>query len=92
MCFLNHPSMCIVMLHAGKAKYANGDRYVGQWQHGKRHGQGKWLSSSSGLTALAAAAAAAGGAAAEARESYVGQWVDDQREGQGVAVFADGGR
>lgn len=34
---------CPVLL-AAKAKYASGEVYVGQWQKGQRHGQGKWSS------------------------------------------------
>ena len=33
-----------VRLAAGKAKYASGEVYVGQWHKGLRHGQGKWTS------------------------------------------------
>lgn len=28
---------------AGKCRFANGDKYEGQWQAGKRHGQGVCL-------------------------------------------------
>lgn len=84
----------LLLRYSGKARYANGDRYIGHWQNGKRHGQGKWTSAP--ITVPAAAAAATGsstsGSSKEHREQYIGSWVDDCRDGQGVMVYADGGR
>lgn len=90
-----------LLLPVGKAKYANGEKYMGQWRHGKRHGQGRWTSApitvaaspaSTAAAVAAAPAATAAGGGEERRETYAGQWVDDCREGQGLAVYADGGR
>ena len=52
----------------GKGVYelANGTRYVGGWQAGKRHGMGTtWLKGKKG----------------ELRKQYAGQWLDDARHG-----------
>lgn len=79
------------MLYAGRAKYASGEVYVGQFQRGQRHGSGKWSSAPKAATATAASSSSSGGGK-EVRETYVGQWVAGMREGHGVATYADGGR
>jgi len=50
MCYGSFVARCVeafcAVLLAAKAKYASGEVYVGQWQKGQRHGQGKWSSAS----------------------------------------------
>ena len=61
----------------GKGVYelANGTRYVGGWQAGKRHGMGTtWLKGKKG----------------ELRKQYAGQWLDDARHGRGVFNYKNG--
>lgn len=101
--FQNGQDQLHVLLHAGKAKYASGEVYMGHWQRGKRHGQGKWSSApktapAAPVTAAAAATGSSSGrsssrkASKEVQEVYVGSWVAGKREGHGVAEYVDGGR
>ena len=61
----------------GTYLWANGDKYVGEWQNGKRHGQGtvtfgkksKW-----------------------AGDKYVGGYKAGKQHGQGTYTWADGGK
>lgn len=82
--------------HTAKVKYASGEAYNGHWQHGQRHGHGKWSSAPKAAPRLApelkGPSAAARRADKEVRETYVGGWVAGKREGHGVAEYADGGR
>lgn len=93
------------MMPAGKVKYASGEAYIGYWQNGERHGQGKWSSAPKGGVVPTKAATAVGTSSGtvgtsssssrdrkKVRETYVGSWVAGKREGHGVAEYADGGR
>ena len=54
---------------------ADGNKYVGEWKDGKRHGQGTFTF----------------GPKSEWRgEKYVGEWRDDERHGQGTNIYANG--
>ena len=59
----------------GDRIYENGDKYSGDWQGGKRRGQGTffWL-----------------GDTKWKGDMYVGAWLDNLRTGQGTYTFADG--
>jgi hypothetical protein len=82
--------------NTAKVKYASGEAYIGHWQHGQRHGHGKWTSAPKAAplpaTDTTETSAAARRADKEVRETYVGGWVAGKREGHGVAEYADGGR
>ena len=54
--------------------YDNGDKYVGEWKDGKRHGQGKYTFGNGRWKG----------------DKYVGQFLDDKFHGQGTYTFADG--
>ena len=58
----------------GTHEMANGNRYVGAWAEGKRHGMGTlWVKRKGGL-----------------RKQYAGQWQDDLQHGRGVFHYTNG--
>ncbi|TAF63927.1 MAG: hypothetical protein EAZ55_12530 [Cytophagales bacterium] len=59
----------------GTYLFSNGDKYVGQWKNGLRHGQGTYTWSMSGDYA---------------GDVYVGQFANDKRNGFGTYTYADG--
>jgi hypothetical protein len=54
---------------AGRIKYPSGESYVGQWQQGQRHGQGKWTSAPKALPSKPAAASKTALAAVNLRKA-----------------------
>lgn len=95
-------SVCVCWCLAGRVKHPSGESYVGAWQQGQRHGQGKWTSAPKAVPSKPAAASKpavvsvslgkASGSSKEPRETYFGGWVAGKREGHGLAEYADGGR
>jgi len=77
----------------GTATYANGDKYVGDWEDGKRTGQGtytyadgekyvgEWKDDQNN---------GQGTYTWPDGEKYVGEWKDDQNNGQGTFTWPDG--
>ena len=59
----------------GYRLYYNGNKYVGQWKNGRRHGYGVFI---------------LGHKSPWAGNKYAGEWVDDKRQGKGTYTFADG--
>ena len=77
----------------GPARFANGDKYVGEWKDGKKNGQGTYIhpvgdkyvgtfkydkKNGQGTYTFANG------------DKYVGGWKDDKRNGQGTFTFAHG--
>ncbi|MDB0065887.1 hypothetical protein N9F19_01220 [Gammaproteobacteria bacterium] len=59
----------------GTINYDSGDKYVGEWKEGKKHGQGTYTF---------------GNQSQWAGEKYVGEIKDGNYHGQGTYAFADG--
>ena len=54
----------------------NGSRYVGEWEDGKKHGQGTYTS----------------GKGEREGDKYVGDWKDGKRTGQGTYTWSNGNK
>jgi hypothetical protein len=61
----------------GTSIFPTGNKYVGEYNHGKRNGQGTYTYGSNSEWA---------------GDKYVGEWKDDKQHGQGTYTFADGGK
>ncbi|MEN8263765.1 MAG: hypothetical protein ABFR82_09905, partial [Nitrospirota bacterium] len=76
-------------------KWPNGDKYVGNWKKGIRHGQGTmtWVNrdeyagewKKGKMTGVGTMTWANG-------DKYVGKWKNDQRKGQGIMTWANGNK
>jgi len=71
----------------GRHRYANGDRYEGEWHDGLRHGQGRW-STPANVWAIDGTGRLVDGA--PRFDTYEGGWENDMRHGNGVLTLARG--
>jgi hypothetical protein len=82
----------------GTHTYTNGDKYVGEWRDGKRHGQGtltlangdKYVGEWRDNKWHGQGTYAHGPSSQWAGQKYVGEYRDGKKHGQGTATFADG--
>jgi len=80
----------------GKAVLPNGDRYVGSYEHGLRHGKGTYYFASTMTGARYVGEYHRGKRNGHGKmyypdgSIYTGQWADNQRNGQGNYQYANG--
>ena len=60
----------------GTTTYASGDKYVGEWRNGKKHGQGTYTFPRGSKNAFCC--------------KYVGEWKNGIPNGLGIHTYADG--
>lgn len=78
----------------GKAKYANGDRYDGEWLDDQPHGKGIYRRTSGDCFEgdfVKGRIHGRGRAVYANNDVYEGEWRDDMKHGEGVYTFANGG-
>jgi len=81
----------------GEVVFNNGDRLQGEFKNGRVHGEGTWISGSSGNSYMGnwrdgRREGAGIYSWSHGAQQYVGEWVDDKREGHGMFTWANGDR
>ena len=79
----------------GLFKYDNGDKYVGEWQNDKSHGQGTYTWADGDIYIGEYKNDLMDGQGTytwSAGDKYVGEWQNDQRHGQGTYIYSTGNK
>ena len=79
----------------GLFKYDNGDKYIGEWQNNKSHGQGTytWADGDKYIGEWQNDKSHGQGTYTWlAGDKYVGEWQNDQRHGQGTYTYSTGNK
>ena len=77
----------------GLFKYDNGDKYLGEWQNDKSHGQGTYTWADGDIYIGEYKNDLMDGRGTytwSAGDKYVGEWQNDQRHGQGTYIYSTG--
>ena len=79
----------------GLFKYDNGDKYLGEWQNDKSHGQGTYTWADGDIYIGEYKNDLMDGRGTytwSAGDKYVGEWQNDQRHGQGTYIYSTGNK
>ena len=74
----------------GTLVFPNGDKYIGQFHQGMRHGRGELTCAPKRAVVTAAAATAAATGGNPPCQRYAGQWMLSKRHGRGVETWPNG--